>query len=165
MNRKPRLFFGLAGQRRKRRRIEVSARPIGPDRSWSKSKMVFVDVIFAAREFVDFLVRLASHPSSRVGERLGIKLRILDQSLHVDVVRVGPRPTLDHMQGITMWAPVLIRPNLVSLESDRVDHQSISVPTSNFLAEKRRVRILRMLSASDRNEAIVAIGVEKRDPV
>src|SRR5262245_27257326 len=44
---------------RKRRWVEITARPVRTDRSRSKSEMVLVDVVFAACVFLKLFVRFA----------------------------------------------------------------------------------------------------------
>jgi len=54
-----------------------------------------IDVVFAARVFLQLFVWCAEHPRSRVRERPRVELRILDQGLDVNVVVVRPGPPLD----------------------------------------------------------------------
>src|ERR1051325_663197 len=66
--------------RRQRRRIGVAARATGPDRSRSESQMVLVHVVFAARILLKLFVRFPGNPCARVLERLGVELRVLNES-------------------------------------------------------------------------------------
>src|SRR5687767_15987340 len=79
---------------RQRRRIDVAARAVGPNRPWAEAEMWRVHVVLAAGILLDLLIRLSQRPRARVGERARVVLRILDQHLDVDVVVVGPRPAL-----------------------------------------------------------------------
>src|SRR5437867_1294416 len=125
-------------------RIEVSARAIGPDRSGSKAEMVLIDVVFAARVFLNLLVGFSSNPGPRVLERLSIELRILDQRFDMDVVRVRSRPPLHHVKRVAVRICVFVNPELLVFESDRVDDQCVSFPVANLLSEERRVGVFRM---------------------
>src|SRR5207247_1777613 len=77
---------GFQDWRRQRRRIEIAACTVRPYRSRAEPEMVFVHVVFAAGVLLQFLGGWAEHPRPRVFEWPGIKLRILDERLDVDVI-------------------------------------------------------------------------------
>ena len=128
-----------------------------------KPKMVAVDVVLAARVFVNLFVGLSGDPGSGVGERAGVELRVFDQRFDVDVVGVGAGPALDDVQGVAMRAAVFVGPDLRVFEADGIDHQRVAFPMAEFLAEERRVGIFGVLARGvDGDQAIVAVPVEKR---
>ncbi len=80
-------------RRRQRRRIDVAARAVRTNRAGSETEVRRVDVVLAARVFLDLFVGLPEHPGPRVGERSRVELRILDQRVDVDVVGVRAAST------------------------------------------------------------------------
>ena len=83
----------------------------------------------------------------------------------MDVVHVGPRPAFDDVQGVAVRVGVLVDPDLLVLEADRIDDQRVALPLADFFAEERRVGVVAVLAAVDRDEAEVAVEVEERDLV
>jgi hypothetical protein len=59
--------------------------------------MIAVHIILAARVLVKLLARFSQYPGSGVGERLGVKLRVLDQRFDTKVIVVRSCPTFDNM--------------------------------------------------------------------
>ena len=108
--------------------------------------MVPVHGVFRTGVFRQALARIARFPGARICEGLGVELRILDRRVHVDVLRVGPRPTLHHVQRIAMRAAVFIGPYLRVFETNRIDHESIAVPVAHFVAKERRIGVFLMLA-------------------
>src|ERR1700722_1768788 len=96
------------GRLRKRRGVDVSARSIRTNRSRAETQVFAIHGVFSARVFAQTLARLARFPTPGVGEGLGVKLRIFDGRVHVDVLRVGPCPALDHVQRVAMRTAVLV---------------------------------------------------------
>src|SRR4030095_13049593 len=61
---------------------------------------------------------------------------------------------------------VLVDPDLLVLESNRVDHQRVAFPPPQFLAKERRRGIVRVLALGiDGDQAKVAVPVQERDLV
>src|SRR5262245_12922307 len=106
---------------RQRRRIDVAARAVRPDRAGAEPQVVLVHVVLAAGVLLQLLVRHAGHPGSGVRERPGVKLRILDQRVDVNVIGVGTRPPLDDVKRVAMRVGVLVDPDFFFLEADGVD--------------------------------------------
>src|ERR1700693_5475147 len=62
------LLLGGLDRRRKRRGILVAARSVFANRTGSEPQVIAVNIILAARVFMNFLVGFPGDPGSRVGE-------------------------------------------------------------------------------------------------
>ena len=101
-----------------------------------------IDVVLAAGVFLNFLVRLSEHPRSRVRERSRVELRVLDQGLNVNVVGIRPRPLFDDMQRVVVRVGVLVDPDLLLFEADRIDHERVALPFTQLFSEERRIGVV-----------------------
>ena len=117
-----------------------------------------IDVVLAARVLLNLLIWFAEDPRSRVRERLRVELRIFDERFDMNVVGIGPGPPLDDMQRIAMRIGVLVDPDLLLFEADRIDDQRVAFPPAKLLAEERWIGIVGVLAVRvDRNEAVIAV--------
>src|SRR5262249_12100687 len=132
---------------RQRLRIDIAARAVGTDPAGTEAEVRLIDVVLAARVLVEPLVWLAEDPRPRVVKRLRVELRILDERVDVDMLGVGARPSLHDMQRVAVGVGVLVDPDLLVLEPDRVDHERVAFPAPDFLAKERRIRVVRMFVA------------------
>ena len=97
-------------------------------------------------------------PCARVVEWLRIKLGIVDQRLDVKVIRIRACPAFHHMQRVAMGIGVLIDPDLLILEADRVDDQRVAFPMAQFFTEEGRIGIFAVLPCGiDRDQPEVRV--------
>src|SRR5437016_4873569 len=86
---------------------------VGADGSRTETKMALVHIVFATSVLPDFFIRFPQYPGSRIGERLGVELGILDQRLDMDVIAIRPGPALHDMQCIAVGVGILIDPDFL----------------------------------------------------
>src|ERR1700691_3722301 len=115
-------------RRRQRNSVNVPARSIRTNRTWTESQVLSIHSVFGARIFSQPLAWISRFPGSRISERLGIAPRIFDGGVHVYMLRVGPCPAFDHVQRVAMRAAVFIGPHLGVFESDGINHECVAIP-------------------------------------
>src|SRR3954468_12125355 len=115
----PSLLVFLGGWRHRRQRWDViAASPILTNRTGARPQMCTIDVVLAARIFLQFLSWLPQQPRTGIGELLRVKLRVVHCQIEVDVTRVRSRPTLRRMHGVTLRIGIFIDPDRLALEAD-----------------------------------------------
>ena len=153
-----------ADRRRKRRRIQISARAIRTNRAGPETQVVLIDVVFAARIFLNFFVGFPEHPRSRIVERPRVKLRVLDQSFDVNMIGIRPRPSFDDVQRVAVRVCVFVDPDFLVFEADRVDYQGIALPVPKLFTKERRIGIAGMFARRiDGDEPVVAVPVRSEE--
>src|SRR4029434_7264247 len=77
-----------------------------------------------------------------------------------------PRPPLDDVQRVAVRVGVLVDPDLLVLEPDRIDDERVTLPAAQLLTEERRIGIVRVLAFGiDGDQAEIAVPVHERDLV
>src|SRR6185369_11324747 len=71
------------------------------------------------------------------------------------MIPVGTRPAFNDVHSVAMWMRVVIHPSEFVFEPDGIDHQSLVIPATHSMPEKRWFDIVqgRLLLAVDGNRA------------
>src|ERR1700683_5359899 len=83
----------------------------------------------------------------------------------MQMTNVRTSPALDGVELIAVRVRILVSPSSHVLERDRIDNERVAIPASHLFAEKRRIRVVAVLAAVGRNQAIGRVPVEKSNLV